>query len=397
MEIKRKSIKVRDLVEGYVNDSEYDIEKGVYAYGGKLCVRPSFQRSFVYNKEQENAVINTVLNGFPLNIMYWVENEDGTYDCIDGQQRTISLCNFADGTSSFNAPWLNENKKTYVLNLEKFGISEKFYDYELEVYICKGTKLEQLDWFKTINIAGEKLYPQELRNASYVSPWLTDAKKYFSKASAQSNAKCPAERIGGEYTNKNANRQEILEQVISWAIGSNNEEDICAYMADHMNDENAKELWDYFNNVIDWIKELFPGTYDKGMKTVNWGVLYNNYHDEDLDPEEICDTFNKLIEFKSTKELDVSVAKIIECCITKDEKLLKPRAFSDVQKTAMYNKQEGICPICGQHYRKPDMQAHHIIPWYDNGITEISNGVLLCNDCHKALHAGAISFDFSKK
>ena len=143
MEIKRKSIKVRDLVEGYVNDSEYDIERGVYAYGGKLCVRPSFQRSFVYNKEQENAVINTVLNGFPLNIMYWVENEDGTYDCLDGQQRTISLCNFADGTSSFNAPWLNENKKTYVLNLEKCGIAEKFYDYELEVYICKGTKLEQ--------------------------------------------------------------------------------------------------------------------------------------------------------------------------------------------------------------------------------------------------------------
>ena len=113
--------------------------------------------------------------------------------------------------------------------------------------------------------------------------------------------------------------------------------------------------------------------------------------------EEICDTFNRLIGFKSTKELDISVAKIIEYCITRDEKLLKPRAFSDVQKTAMYNKQEGICPICGQHYRKPDMQAHHIIPWYDNGITEISNGVLLCNDCHKALHAGAISFDFSKK
>ena len=111
MNIEKRIITVKELTEGYVNESEIDIEKGVYAYGGKLCVRPAFQRSFVYDKKQENAVINTTLKGFPLNIMYWVDNGDGTYDCLDGQQRTISLCNFVDGISSFSAPWFNDNKK----------------------------------------------------------------------------------------------------------------------------------------------------------------------------------------------------------------------------------------------------------------------------------------------
>ena len=114
MEIKRTAITIRELTEGYVNESETDMEQGVYAYGGKLCVTPAFQRSFVYDKKQENAVIDTALKGFPLNVMYWVDNGDGTYDCLDGQQRTISLCNFVDGISSFSAPWFNDNKKNYI-------------------------------------------------------------------------------------------------------------------------------------------------------------------------------------------------------------------------------------------------------------------------------------------
>ena len=267
MEIKKVAITIKDLCKDYENDSEVDIEKGVYAYGGKLCVRPAFQRSFVYDKKQENAVIDTALKGFPLNIMYWVDNGDGTYDCLDGQQRTISLCNFVDGFSSFSAPWFNNNNKNYIHTIKRIDpdLYEKFMNYELEVYICKGTKAEQMEWFRTINIAGEELYPQELRNASYVSKWLTDAKKYFSKANASSTAKCPAERIGGQYTNKNANRQEILAQVISWRIGSTEDVDICQYMEDHINDNDASDLWNYFNNVIEWINEIFPGTYDKGM------------------------------------------------------------------------------------------------------------------------------------
>ena len=388
MEIKRVSIKIVDLCDGYKNDSEEDIERGVYAYHGKLCVRPAFQRMFVYDKKQENAVIDTALKGFPLNIMYWVDNGDGTYDCLDGQQRTISLCNFVDGISSFQAPWLKDNARIYIHTLKRIDpdLYAKFMNYELEVYICRGTKAEQMEWFKTINIAGEELYPQELRNASYVSRWLTDAKRYFSKANASSTAKCPAERLGGQYTNKNANRQEILEQVISWRIGSKEDADICNYMEAHINDKDASDLWNYFNNVINWITTVFYETYDKGMATVNWGKLYNDYHTEDFDVDEISEKFNELMMYKATKELDISVAKICEYCITRDETLLKHREFNEAQKTTMYNQQRGICPDCGKHYLKAEMHAHHIVPWYNGGVTELANGVMLCEECHRQRH-----------
>lgn len=388
MEIKRVSIKIVDLCDGYKNDSEEDIERGVYAYHGKLCVRPAFQRMFVYDKKQENAVIDTALKGFPLNIMYWVDNGDGTYDCLDGQQRTISLCNFVDGISSFQAPWLKDNARIYIHTLKRIDpdLYAKFMNYELEVYICRGTKAEQMEWFKTINIAGEELYPQELRNASYVSKWLTDAKRYFSKANASSTAKCPAERLGGQYTNKNANRQEILEQVISWRIGSKEDADICNYMEAHINDKDASDLWNYFNNVINWITTVFYETYDKGMATVNWGKLYNDYHTEDFDADEISEKFNELMMYKATKELDISVAKICEYCITRDETLLKHREFNEAQKTTMYNQQRGICPDCGKHYLKAEMHAHHIVPWYNGGVTELANGVMLCEECHRQRH-----------
>ena len=388
MEIKRVSIKIVDLCDGYKNDSEEDIERGVYAYHGKLCVRPAFQRMFVYDKKQENAVLDTALKGFPLNIMYWVDNGDGTYDCLDGQQRTISLCNFVDGISSFQAPWLKDNARIYIHTLKRIDpdLYAKFMNYELEVYICHGTKAEQMEWFKTINIAGEELYPQELRNASYVSRWLTDAKRYFSKANASSTAKCPAERLGGQYTNKNANRQEILEQVISWRIGSKEDVDICNYMEAHINDKDASDLWNYFNNVINWITTVFYETYDKGMATVNWGKLYNDYHTEDFDADEISEKFNELMMYKATKELDISVAKICEYCITRDETLLKHREFNEAQKTTMYNQQRGICPDCGKHYLKAEMHAHHIVPWYNGGVTELANGVMLCEECHRQRH-----------
>ena len=388
MEITRKSITIRELCEGYVNESETQIENAVKAYGGKLCVRPAFQRAFVYDKKQENAVIDTAMKGFPLNIMYWVDNGDGTYDCLDGQQRTISLCNFVDGISSFSAEWFNGGKKNYIHTIQRIDpdMYERFMNYELEVYICRGAKSERMEWFRTINIAGEELYPQELRNANYVSPWLTDAKRYFSKANASSTAKCPAERVGGQYTNKNANRQEILAQVISWFIGSTEDADICQYMEDHINDPDASELWNYFNSVIDWINEIFPGVYDKGMASVNWGALYNQYGEDDLDPDDICAKFDELIEFKASKELDISVAKIVEYCITRDEKLLKHRQFSEPQRSTLYNRQNGICPDCGQHFLKADMHAHHIVPWYNGGLTEISNGVMLCKECHTQRH-----------
>lgn len=388
MEIKRVAITIGQLVEGYINESETDMEKGVYAYGGKLCVRPAFQRMFVYDTKQENAVIDTALKGFPLNIMYWVDNGDGTYDCLDRQQRTISLCRFVDGTTSFSAPWFKDGKRVYCATLKRIDPDayKAFLDYELEVYICKGIKAEQMEWFQTVNIAGEELYPQELRNANYTSKWLTDAKRYFSKASLAT--KCPAEQYcdNHKYTNKNANRQEILEQVISWMINSKKDEDICGYMEAHIKEDNADELWEYYKSVINWADSLFGEMYDRDMASVNWGHLYNNYHNEELDADGIAETFKELIDYKANKELTISVAKICEYCITRDETLLKHREFNDAQKTSMYNKQKGICPDCDKHYLKNEMHAHHIIPWYNGGTTEMDNGVMLCEECHRQRH-----------
>lgn len=389
MEIIKTNITIRELCEGYQNDTETDVERGVYAYGGKLCVRPAFQRSFVYKKKEENAVIDTALKGFPLNIMYWADNGDDTYDCLDGQQRTISLANFVVGDTSFNAPWLSENpeKRFYLTTIKRINpeLYEKFMNYLLEIYICKGDKAERMEWFKTINIAGQELYPQELRNINYVGKWLADAKHYFSRAN-EGGSPCPAERIGSKYTNKNANRQEILEQVISWYIDSKEDADICNYMETHMNDNDASELWNYFNSVISWIEEIFPGDWDTSMKTINWGHLYNRYKDEEFDTEEIHDKFIELRDYKASKELDVSMAKIVEYCITRDENLLKARAFSNNQRAALYNRQKGICPDCGKHFVIGDMHAHHIIPWYNGGLTELNNGVMLCKECHKQRH-----------
>ena len=390
MEINKISIKIKDLTDGYVNDSEIDIEEPVMAYGGKLCVRPAFQRSFVYKKPQENAVIDTALRGFPLNTMYWVDNGDGTYDCLDGQQRTISLCNFVDGITSYEgtaAGEINEGRHIYLNNLKRTNpdLMESFLNYELDVYICKGTKAEQLSWFKTINIAGEELSDQELRNANYVSPWLTDAKKYFSRAN-EGGKKCPAEQIGCNFTKANANRQELLERVIAWYAGEKTDEAICEYMSNHVNDENAKELWNYYNEVIDWVKDLFPGVDDKALQTVEWGYLYNNYCTDEFDPDEIDEIYNQLIEAKATGELTSSKGKILEYCITRDESLLKNRAFKDTQRTTLYNRQKGICPDCGNHFEKKDMEAHHIVPWYNGGTTDLDNGVMLCKECHRQRH-----------
>ena len=169
MNIKLHEITVRDLVDGYVNSEE----EGVVAYGGKLDVRPKYQREFIYSDRQQQSVIDTVTKGYPLNVMYWAVRSDGTYEVIDGQQRTLSLCEYAAGRFAYMF--------RYFGNLQP-NEQRDFLDYKLMVYFCEGTDSEKLEWFKTINIAGEELTEQELLNAVYAGPWTADAKRYFSKS-----------------------------------------------------------------------------------------------------------------------------------------------------------------------------------------------------------------------
>lgn len=182
MKITLKEITVKELADGYKDNAE----AGVVGFGGKLDIRPPYQREFVYGEKQRNAVIDTVFNGFPLNVMYWAVREDGGYEVIDGQQRTISLCQYIHGDFNYFFKFFHN------LTIDE---RQKVLDYKLMIYVCEGSDSEKLSWFKTINIAGEKLTEQELRNAVYAGPWLSDAKKYFSKTG------CPAYGMGSRYLN----------------------------------------------------------------------------------------------------------------------------------------------------------------------------------------------------
>lgn len=352
MKIELKEITIRELAEDYEDNSE----GGVKGYAGKLNIRPPYQREFVYKDKQRDAVINTLTRDFPLNVMYWAVCEDGTYEVVDGQQRTISICQYIEGEFAFN--------ERYFHNLQK-NEQEQILNYKLMIYLCSGTDSQKLDWFKTINIAGEKLTDQELRNAVYAGSWLADAKRYFSKTG------CPAYSIGEDYLTGSPIRQDYLETVISWI--SNGE--IEAYMAKQQHKPNANELWLYYQAVISWVKATFI-KYRKQMKGIDWGTLYAEFKDKDFDSAKLELEIAKLME-----DEDVSNKKgIYAYVLTRKEKHLNIRAFSDNQKREAYERQKGICTVCKEHFELEEMEADHITPWHTGGKTNAENCQMLCKE-----------------
>ncbi|MFT8917218.1 MAG: DUF262 domain-containing protein [Oenococcus sp.] len=355
MKIEKLDIPIRDVINGYV-DSE---ENGVFGYDGKLNIRPAFQREFVYKPKQRDEVINTVRKGFPLNVMYWVVADDGHYEILDGQQRTVSICQYVQGDYSINFKYF------HTLTKEE---QDEILDYPLTVYICTGTDREKLDWFKVINTVGEQLTTQELRNAIYTGPWLTDAKKYFSKS------QCPAYQIGADYLSGSTIRQEFLETALKW-LSVQQKIEIEEYMAAHQFDESAIELWLYFQNVINWVKSIFPN-YRNLMKGLDWGPIYDKYHSGNYNPKELEDRIVGLLE-----DEDVSKPKgIFEYVLGGPERLLSIRGFKDKDKRLVYEKQRGVCPVCGKHFEFDEMEGDHITPWSQGGHTVISNLQMLCKD-----------------
>ena len=257
MKIELKEISIRELAEGY---EEKVKEEGVFGYNGRLDIRPPYQREFIYKDNQQQSVIDTILNNYPLNIMYWAVREDGNYEVIDGQQRTISICKFIDGQFAY--------KKRYYHNLQK-DEKEIILNYKLSIYLCSGTDSEKLKWFERINIAGEKLTDQELKNAVFSGSWVSDANRFFSKTG------CLAYKIGNQYLTGIPIRQDYLETAIKWISNDN----ILKYMGEHQHDPDANELWLYFQNVINWAKAIFP-KYRNEMEKVQWGFLYNEFKDK---------------------------------------------------------------------------------------------------------------------
>lgn len=366
MKITEKKITVREVTEGYFNDAE----EGVTALNDQLDIRPKYQREFVYDDKKRNEVIRTIMKGLPLNVMYWVDrgeqfqDDDDTprYEVLDGQQRTISICEYVDGNFSVDDKLFD--------NLPQ-DIQNKILDYELFIYICEGTDSEKLEWFKIINIAGEQLTQQELRNAVYAGSWVSDAKIYFSKSG------CGAHNLAGDYLKGSSIRQEYLETAISW-IAAKEGKSIETYMSEHQHDKNAICLWNYFRSVIDWIQAIFPKK-RKEMKGLPWGLLFNKYGSRtDLDKDSLEKKIQELFDdYEVTKK-----SGIYEYLLTGDEHKLSLRAFPDEIKKKVYAKQKHKCAICGKEFSYEQMHGDHITPWSKGGKTIEENCQMLCRDCN---------------
>jgi len=353
VKIELNRMTIGEVIAGFKDSAE----EGVTAYGGALNIRPKYQREFVYKDKQRDEVIRTVKNGYPLNVMYWMKNDEGTFEVLDGQQRTISIGQYLNNDYSIDNRFFH--------NLTE-GEKDQIRDYELMIYHCEGTDKERLDWFRIINIAGEKLTDQELLNAVYTGPWLSDAKAKFSKTNS------PAALLandGGSLTGSSPIRQELLEQALSWINNGN----VAGYMAQHQHDPNANALWLYFRNVIEWVRLTFK-VYRREMKSVDWGSLYNAYNTTMLDATQIEAEVSRLM-------IDDDVTKksgIYPYVLTGLERHLNVRAFTPQMKREAYERQKGICPVCKKHFDIAEMEGDHITPWVEGGRTSADNCQMLC-------------------
>ena len=389
MKFENKYITLGEIFNGYINNDE----QGVWAFGGKLNVRPSYQREFCYDEKKQKEVIRSVRKGIPIDSTRIVFAEEGDgYTLFNGNQRISSICKFLSNEFSISDPCINgiysfENYPTEIKN--------QILNYTVEVQILKEASYsEKKDYFEKINMEGLVVNEQEKLNAIYVGPWLEDAKRHFSKTN------CVAYQKGKDYIKGNPIRQEYLETVLYWkahADGFNVKDKGSAieqYMSIHQHDENAEELWDYFLKVINWIQLNFS-TYYKEMKGLEWGILYNKFHSND---------YNTIALEKKVKDLmandEIQAKKgIFEYLLggEVEEKLLNPRKFSDSMKRTAFERQKklwkdeanplepnkSVCPLCHNKFEFKDMEGDHILAWKFGGRTEIDNLQMLCRKCNK--------------
>lgn len=364
MKIGPLDVKVSELVDGFTDGGE----QGVTGYGGKLNIRPAFQREFVYGPKERNAVIETVSKWYPLNTMYWAVVGNG-YELMDGQQRTISLCQYVAG--HFSVQIDGSPKYFHSLPVDR---QQKILDYPLSIYACDGSESDKLEWFEVINIAGKPLSPQELRNAIYTGPWLADAKRWFSRRNP------PAVQDGRDkLISADPNRQEVLETALDWL----SEGKIKEYMTAHQFDIDAQELWTYWQAVFDWVRRVFPNQDSaraRLMKGLPWGRFYNDYKDGKFNASELEKQIVALID-----DDDVENKKgIYAYLLSGHEKSLNLRAFDEKTKQMAYARQNGICSVCTEHFEFHEMEADHAIPWHKGGKTTLENCNMLCMPDNRA-------------
>ncbi|MCR4619653.1 MAG: HNH endonuclease [Paludibacteraceae bacterium] len=368
MTIKQMEVTVREITDGYVNNEE----QGVRGYKGQLDIRPPYQREFIYNEKEQQAVIKTVLNGYPLNVMYWVKRSDDAecpYEVMDGQQRTLSLCEYVAGKYSYEFKnFFNQPQ----------DIQEKILDYKLTIYVCEGEASDKLEWFRTINIAGKPLNEQEINNAVYAGPFVTDAKRHFSKSN------CAAYRLGKDLVNGTPIRQEFLKKALEWMAEhetrNGHPQSAVGYMSVHQHDPNANNLWTYFQNVLNWATTNFdPRRFRRIMKGLDWAWLYDKYGSETLDTEALGKRISILMRDSEIQRQ----TGIIPFVLTGDEHYLDLRTFPDDIKLAKWEEQEHKCSLCGKEFDIEFMEGDHITPWKDGGRTVAENCQMLCRECNR--------------
>ena len=373
---------VDDICRGFVyNELE---GKGLFGWDGKLVIQPEYQRNYIYaDGKKDVAVIDSLLKGYPLGLIYFVKVGDGRYEVLDGQQRITSFGRFVRG----KFPVVDaEGMPHYFdgLNAEEQG---RILGSKLTVYVCEGAETEIKEWFKTINIAGVPLVEQELLNAIYSGPFVTAAKEVFSNSGNSEMQKWKCYVAGDEQ------RQKILETALKWVSAG----EVQDYMGRHRFDKDCRELKAYFTSVIDWIDGVFKGVKDE-MCGLEWGRLYETYRKTAYNPERVWRRVEELYgdEFVTDRR---GIFEYI-LCGEKETRLLNVRVFSDKEKKQVYARQtadaekRGVsnCPLCAvgheasakRIWKIGEMDADHVTAWSKGGATDISNCQMLCKTHNRA-------------
>lgn len=368
---------VGDVCKGFVYDKNEG--KGLFGLDGQLIIQPEYQRNYIYGDGKKDvAVVDSLLKGYPIGLMYFNRNADGMYEVLDGQQRITSLARFVNESWPFA---VNVNGKPRYFGSLDQDLKKKLLKTRLTIYVCEGTPSEIQSWFETINIAGVPLVKQELRNAAYYGPFVTAARKTFSNPS---NGNMSRWRT---YVKGDPSRQEILETALDWVSGGR----IDDYMAAHRYDTGIDELKNHFDTVIDWIDSVFDYTGPE-MCGQEWGRLYATYHGHAYKKSKVNERLNELMG-----DPQVTAKRgVIEYVLggEQDKSLLNVRVFDDRTKSIVYKKQtdaakkKGIsnCPLCAisdgpnrtRIYKQKEMDADHVTAWSKGGSTDVSNCQMLC-------------------
>jgi len=368
---------VNDICKGFVYN-EYE-GKGLYGLSGKLVIQPEYQRNYIYaDGKKDVAVIESLLKGYPLGLIYFVKVDDDKYEVLDGQQRITSFGRFKTG----KFPIIDDNGMQQYFDGLDPDLQNKILDSKLTIYICEGDEPEIKAWFKTINIAGVPLNNQELLNAIYSGPFVTAAKEEFSNSNNANIQKWSA------YIKGEVNRQQYLETALMWVSKGN----IDAYMSSHRKDDNIKELKSYFNSVIDWISSVFSDV-ESSMRGLPWGELYEKYHKNSYNPSEVHEKLQELLSDESVTDKKGIYEYILDGC--KNPKFLNIRIFDDRTKKSVYAKQTAEakeknvsnCPYCAMSdnqammkrlWKYAEMEADHVTAWSKGGSTSVENCQMLC-------------------